>query len=400
MSLSELVKDKKLDQESKRRLVASIQRRLLEENLVDASTFSEKGEEIKRKIYSKVQVYLESECPSLPVTLREEIAGDVFNRIFGLGPIESLLKDPEVTDILIQDTHVLIVRNGRKEEMGEVFLNLEEVKKVIDRIVSYRGKKVDMLTPSLDIDLYDGSRCHIIIPPASDRIYLSIRKHTCANRTLDELIQQGMLSSDDAFLLQKAIRTERKNVLVSGSTGAGKTTLINSLAKLIPENHIVVVIEDTPELSLPQPYRRYLRTREKSTEGAEAITQAQLLIYSLRMNPDRIILGEVRDPLAAYELIHVLNTGHSGSLSTIHADSAADALWRLENLALEYSRGLNLVAIRRQIARVINLIVHIKAVEDEAGNIVRRKITEILEVKRTLDSNAQYQFKNLKVEKC
>lgn len=399
MSLRERVEQKrKINSEQKERLLEAVRGRLLAEE--EAATGLPSKKNLISRIYSQVRSYLETEASDLSLELTKGLVQEVYERLFGLGPIEPFLADSEVTDILIQDTEVMIIKSGRKENFGKVFTNLDEVKRVIDRIVFYRNKKIDLLNPNCDVELYDGSRCHIIIPPASDQVYLTIRKYTCVDKSLNELVKEGMLSKEEGLFLEQALIEERKNILVSGGTGAGKTTFVNTLGKLVPSNHIVVIIEDTPELKLPQPYARSLRTRSASKEGVEAITQVDLLKYALRMNPDRIILGEVREPLAAYQLIHTLNTGHKGSLSTIHADSAYDALWRLENLALEYSQGLNLLAIRREIARVINLVAHIQAIEDGEGNIVSRKVSEMLEVSPELDDSNCYLVNEVRRGSC
>lgn len=399
MSLSERVEQKrKINPEQKERLFEAVRGRLLAEEEVATGLPSKKN--LISRIYPQVRTYLEAEGSDVSLELAEDLAREVCERLFGLGPIEPFLADDQVTDIMIQNTEMLIIKNGRKESLGRIFSSLDGVKRVIDRIVFYRNKKVDLLNPNCDVELYDGSRCHIIIPPASDRIYLSIRKYTCVDKSIDELVEEGMLSKEERLLLERALIEDRKNILVSGGTGAGKTTFINTLGKLIPENHIVVIIEDTPELRLPQSYVRSLRTRDSSKEGVETISQIELLKYALRMNPDRIVLGEVREPLAAYQLIHTLNTGHKGSLSTIHADSAYDALWRLENLALEYSQGLNLLAIRREIARVINLVVHIQALEDGEGNIISRKVSEMLEVSPGLDDGNCYLVNDVRRRPC
>ncbi len=318
--------------------------------------------------------------------------------LFGLGRIDEFLRNNEITDVLIEDTSALLVFENRRVFTPECFADTNEVRRIIDRITDAAGKRVDAATPFCDCRLKDGSRCHIIIPPASDRIYVTIRKHKCMDLTLDDWIKNGIIPANVARLLETAVGG-KMNILISGGTGAGKTTLLNTLTKLLQKNQIVVTLEDTFELNIRAPYVRRLLTREKTTEGVDRISFSQLLKNALRMNPDRLILGEVRDS-AAYDLLHALNIGHKGSISTIHANSAIDALWRLENLAMQGNVNLQLSAIRRQAARVIDLVVQLTGNEFAAGGYAKRQVVEVAKVNSQLSINGDYDLELLYSEEA
>lgn len=316
----------------------------------------------------------------------DDLVTEILQELFGLGIIEKYLQDREVTDILIQDTEMAIIKDGRTIDLGRVFEDIEEVRKIIDRIKAFRGKTIDSVTPFLDVDLYDGSRCHIIIPPIADKIYISIRVFNCPEFTIEDLVETGTITAFQADFLRWAVVEEKMNILVAGPMGSGKTVFINALARLIGKNEKINIIQDVPEITLrDHKWVRILTTRAKSREVDNQVTQEELLIQSLRMRADRIILGEVRDPLASYQLLQVLNTGHKGSFSTIHADSARDAIYRLESLATEHRPNLNQLSIRNLISRVINLVIYLGMETDEDNNVVRRKVMEMIRVKNKLN---------------
>lgn len=313
--------------------------------------------------------------------------------LFGLGCIEGFLKDSEITDILIEDTKALLVSGDRRAQTRDCFANIEEVRRIIDRITGRAGKRVDASNPFCDCRLDDGSRCHIIVPPAADRIYVTIRKHKCMDLTISDWAESGIMPNEVADILESAVAS-KMNILISGGTGAGKTTLLNTLAKLFQNDQIIVTLEDTLELNLNMPHVRRLLTRDKSVEGVDKISYSQLLKNALRMNPDRLIMGEIRDS-AAYDLLHALNIGHKGSMSTLHANSVSDALWRLENLALQGSGNLQLSAVRRQVASVIDLVVQLKGNEYEAGAYTNRQFVEIARVRSGLAESGEYDLEPL-----
>ncbi len=317
----------------------------------------------------------------------DDLIDFVYDHVYGLGVIEPLLKDASITDVLIEGTDVYSVSNGiRSKRTG--FSRIEQVQTVIDRITARAGKRVDLSNPVCDCELYEGSRCHIIIPPVSDQIYLTIRKHRCMDLKIEDWIKSQALTPFEAEFLRRATK-ERKNILISGGTGAGKTTFLNTLAKDIDRNHLIVTIEDTYELELPHKSVRRLLTRDESIEGIGRVTFRALIKNALRMNPDRLIMGEVRDE-SAYDLLHALNIGHKGSLSTVHANSVKDALWRLETLALSGGPNLSLLSVKRQIARVIDVIVQMHGVETDGKTVSQRKIVELAILDNELSSDDLY----------
>ena len=315
--------------------------------------------------------------------------------IFGLGALERYLQDRAVTDIFIQDTEMIIIKNGIKVFLGKVFENIDEVAVLIDRIKLASGKSVDQRMPFLNTDLYDGSRCSIVIPPVSDRIYISIRVFNCQGFTLEDLMGLGMFGAEMLEMLKNFVDS-RKNIIIAGSMGSGKTTLLNSLAMLIPENEIISLIQDLPEIKLAShKYLRMLTTRPKTREIDFEINQEKLLFETLRMKADRIIVGEVRDSTAAYQMLQALNTGHRGSFSTIHADSAYDALLRIEMLAMEYRPNLVSSIVRKIVSRAIDIVIFLETEKDSFMNITGRKIKEIIEVKSSIDGRGDYSLNHL-----
>jgi len=332
-------------------------------------------------------------------TVVPEVSGqfieNAVSSIFGLGALERYLQDSRITDIFIQDTEMIIIKDGIKVFLGKVFEDIEEVMLLIDRIKLSSGKSVDQRMPFLNTDLYDGSRCSIIIPPVSDRIYISIRVFNCRDFELEDLMGLGMFGTDMLILL-KSFVVKKKNIIISGSMGSGKTTLLSSLARLIPENEIISLIQDLPEIKLAShKYLRMLTTRPKTRETDFEINQERLLFETLRMKADRIIVGEVRDSTAAYQMLQALNTGHRGSFSTIHADSAYDALLRIEMLAMEHRPNLSSGAVKKIVSRAIDIVIFLEPQKDEANNIAARKIKEIIEVGQTLDSRGDYSLSQL-----
>ena len=312
-----------------------------------------------------------------PMTLqeRERLSQEVLDEVFGLGPLEPLLRDSSVSDILV-NTHnrVYVERSGLLERTSVQFRDDAHLMAIIDRIVSAVGRRVDESSPMVDARLADGSRVNAIIPPlAIDGPCLSIRRFGHDPLTAENLVRNKSLTPEMLELLRGCVYA-RLNVLVSGGTGAGKTTLLNVLSSFISDRERIVTIEDAAELALHQEHVVRLETRPPNVEGKGAVRQRQLVINSLRMRPDRVILGEVRGE-EALDMLQAMNTGHDGSLATIHANTPRDALGRLETMVAMANLNIPEAAIRRQIASAINVVVQVTRLSDG-----KRKITTLAEV--------------------
>lgn len=328
--------------------------------------------DVRAAVREEAERLLAQERPDLASAV-EVFATDAYERLFSLGPLEKHLQDPEVTDITVIGTRVTVVRAGRREEDPDGFVSEAEVRRVFDRIAARAGKALSYAEPSLDAELPDGSRAVLVIPPKSEKPYACIRRHLQRAATLDELIPTVRGLDGVADFLRECVRA-RRNVLLAGSTGAGKTTLLNALLKDVQPLHLVAVLEDTREVALDLPYVLYFKTREDPP-----ITWADIIKDCLRFFPQRIVLAEVRTPDAAYNFVQALNTGHAGSMTTVHANSALDALYRVETLVQEHS-GLGVEVVRRLVARVVNVVVFLRLVEDERGAVVGRELAEVVEV--------------------
>jgi pilus assembly protein CpaF len=301
---------------------------------------------------------------------RDRLVTDVQHEVFGLGPLETLMKDPEITDILV-NTHanVFVERYGKLERTDVRFRDDAHLMQIIERIVTRVGRRVDESSPMVDARLVDGSRVNAIVPPlALDGPILSIRRFGAERLTINDLIQFNSLPPQIAEVAAACVKS-RLNVLISGGTGAGKTTLLNCLSNYIPENERIVTIEDSAELKLQQPHVVRLETRPPNIEGLGTITQRDLVRNALRMRPDRIIVGEVRGG-EALDMMQAMNTGHDGSISTIHANSARDALSRLETMMLMAGISLPERALREQIASALDLIVQLARLSDGSRRLV------------------------------
>jgi len=309
---------------------------------------------------------------STPMTLqeRERLAQEVLDEVFGLGPLESLLKDPTISDILVNTyKEVYIERRGMLERTNVQFRDEAHLLAIIDRIVSAVGRRIDESSPMVDARLADGSRVNAIIPPlAIDGSCLSIRRFGREPLSVDALLRNQSLTSGMLALLRGCVFA-RMNTLISGGTGAGKTTLLNVLSSFISNRERIISIEDAAELQLHQDHVVRLETRPPNVEGKGAVHQRQLVINSLRMRPDRIIVGEVRGE-EALDMLQAMNTGHDGSLTTIHANSARDALGRLETMVAMSNFNLPEVATRRQIASAIDVVVQVSRLSDGTRKVV------------------------------
>jgi pilus assembly protein CpaF len=287
-----------------------------------------------------------------------EWAGSVADRVLGLGPLEPLLADPSVTDILVNGPgEIWVDRGGALEKVDARFRDEADIYATVERVIAPLGLRVDRSSPMVDGRLGDGSRIHVVVPPAAvDHPTVAIRRFTQAVASLDELVTAGTATPDQVETLSRAV-LELRTILVSGGTGTGKTTLLNLLAALIPSGQRVVTIEDAAELRIPG-HRVRLEAHPPNPEGMGEITIRQLLRSALRLRPDRLIVGEVRGK-EALDLIWALNTGHRGSMSTIHANTPHEALWRLETLALSAGDTAEL-AVRRQLLAAIDLVVQLE----------------------------------------
>jgi pilus assembly protein CpaF len=302
---------------------------------------------------------------------REQIIVEVQHETFGLGPIEPLMQDPSVSDVLVNGPKdVYIERRGKLERTKVIFRDDAHLLQVIDRIVSAVGRRIDESSPMVDARLADGSRVNAIIPPlALDGPVLSIRRFAADPYKMSDLIEFATLTPALAEFVRAAVQA-RLNVLVSGGTGAGKTTLLNVLSNAIPSSERIVTIEDSAELQLQQDHVVRLETRPPNIEGAGAVTQRDLVRNALRMRPDRIVVGEVRGP-EVLDMLQAMNTGHDGSLSTVHANSARDALSRLETMVLMSGMTLPLRAMRDYIASALDMVIHVGRLSDGTRKVMR-----------------------------
>jgi pilus assembly protein CpaF len=306
---------------------------------------------------------------------QEKIHADLLDEVFGLGPLEPLLRDKKISDILVNDKdHIFVEKGGLLQRVNTAFRDDRHLLQIIDRIVSRVGRRVDESSPMVDARLPDGSRVNAIIPPlALDGPSLSIRRFGTGPIAANQLVQLKSISAEALEVLAAAVKA-RISVLVSGGTGAGKTTLLSILSQFIPNNERLVTIEDAAELRLSQENIVRLETRPPNIEGHGAIRQRQLLINSLRMRPDRIIIGEVRGE-EAFDMLQAMNTGHEGSLTTIHANTPRDAISRLESMVAMGNMNLPEKSVRQQISAAITIVVQCSRMSDGT-----RKITSVSEI--------------------
>lgn len=332
-------------------------------------------DELRSQVRDVVESLLASETGPLIGFNRDRLIEEILNETFGLGPLEPLIHDPTVSDILV-NTHkqVYVERFGKLEKTKTVFKDDQHLLHIIDRIVSEVGRRVDEASPMVDARLPDGSRVNAIIQPlAIDGPILSIRKFGVKDLTIDDLLRFESITHAMAEVFKGIVRA-RLNVLISGGTGSGKTTLLNVLSGFISSSERIVTIEDAAELQMQQPHVVRLETRPPNIEGQGAIIQRDLVRNALRMRPDRIIVGEVRGP-EALDMLQAMNTGHDGSLTTLHANTPRDALRRLETMLLMAGTNLPDKAMREQISSAINVLIHIARLLDGSRKVV--KVTEI-----------------------
>ena len=351
-----------------------LHRRLLDKINLEALASIE-NEKVRVEVRNALMLLMDEESTLLSSLERQQICEEVLDEVFGLGPLEPLLQDPTISDILV-NTHrqVYIERKGQLELTSVTFKDDHHLLRIIDKIVSQVGRRVDESSPMVDARLSDGSRVNAIIPPlAVDGPILSIRRFATDKLMPDDMVAKKSITPGILEILKGAV-TAKLNLVISGGTGSGKTTMLNALSSYISPTERVVTIEDAAELQLKQPHVVRLETRPPNLEGEGAIRQRELLINALRMRPDRIVIGECRGG-EALDMLQAMNTGHDGSMTTIHANTPRDVVTRLEvmvNLAIS---NLPVTAIRSQIASAIDLIVQVERLSD--GNRRCRSLTEV-----------------------
>jgi pilus assembly protein CpaF len=355
-------------------LKANVHRKLLNRLNLEALASTERSR-AEADIRTLLFDLIAEEGMPLSMGERDAILGDVIDEVFGLGPLEPLLRDTTISDILVNTyKNVYVERNGKLDKLPTTFQDDKHLMRVIDRIVSGVGRRVDDSSPMVDARLPDGSRVNAIIPPlAVDGPLLSIRRFPAERLRAEDLVAIRSLTRPMLEFLEVCVRA-RLNALISGGTGAGKTTLLNVLSSFISERERIVTIEDAAELQLHQEHVARLETRPPNVEGKGAVRQRQLLINALRMRPDRIVVGEVRGE-EALDMLQAMNTGHDGSLTTVHANSARDALTRVETMISMGSVNLPEKAMRQQIASAIQIVVQQSRMSDGT-----RKVTSISEI--------------------
>jgi pilus assembly protein CpaF len=332
-------------------------------------------EQLHNEVARLAEDLLAAENAPLSSAERDRLVGEVRHELFGLGPLEPLLADPDICDILVNSPKQVYIERGGKLELTNVeFKDDEHLMRVIERIVSTVGRRIDEASPMVDARLTDGSRVNAIIPPLSlDGPVLSIRRFGAEPLRMATLIEKNAITKDMADMFEMCVRA-RLNLLISGGTGAGKTTLLNALSAYIPEDERIVTIEDSAELQLQQPHVVRLETRPPNIEGRGEVTQRDLVRNALRMRPDRIVIGEVRGG-EAIDMLQAMNTGHDGSLTTIHANTPRDALSRLETMIQMTGMRLSERAMRQQVASALDIVLQVARLSDGT-----RRVTSISEI--------------------
>ncbi len=351
----------------------------LHRKLVDKINLEALASIDNQRVRSEVRQALLSLIDDEPTLLssieKQQISEEVLDEVFGLGPLEPLLQDSTISDILV-NTHkqVYIERKGLLELTSVSFRDDQHLLRIIDKIVSQVGRRIDESTPMVDARLSDGSRVNAIIPPlAVDGPLLSIRRFSTDKLMPPDLVQRKAMTQGMMELLEAAVKA-KLNIIISGGTGSGKTTLLNALSFFISPKERIVTIEDAAELQLKQPHVARLETRPANLEGTGAVRQRELLVNSLRMRPDRIVVGEVRGE-EALDMLQAMNTGHDGSLTTVHSNSPRDAISRLEVMVSLANSNMQLISIRQQIAGAVNLLVQAARLSDGSRRVV--SITEV-----------------------
>ncbi len=354
----------------------SIHSKLLD--ILDLSQISGIEEkEARKQIRAVVHKLIDDEAIPLNTQTRQQIIKAIEDDVLGLGPLEDLLYDPTISDILVNGYKKVYVERFGKLELTPIrFIDDNHLMKIIDRIVSRVGRRIDESSPMVDARLQDGSRVNVIIPPlAIDGPSLSIRRFATDKMTLGDLVEKDALTDYMADFLKGAAKS-KLNILISGGTGSGKTTMLNAISNFIPKNERIITLEDSAELQLPHVLR--LETRPANIEGKGEVSLRDLVRNSLRMRPDRIVIGEVRSG-EAFDMLQAMNTGHEGSLTTVHANNARDALARIENMVSMAGLEMPAKAIRKQIASAIHLIIQMSRLEDGSRRVVSVQEVEGME---------------------
>ena len=352
----------------------TLHRKLLDKIDLEALSTIE-NDRVRSEVRQALYTLMEGEPTLLSSVEKSQLCDEVLDEVFGLGPIEPLLDDPTVSDILVNTYKAIYVeRRGILEQTSLCFRDNLHLMHVIDKIVSQVGRRIDESTPMVDARLSDGSRVNAIIPPlAVDGPLLSIRRFSRDRLMPPDLVERRSMTQGMLELLEAAVKA-RLNIIISGGTGSGKTTLLNALSVFISPRERIITIEDAAELQLKQPHVARLETRPPNLEGLGAVRQRELLVNCLRMRPDRIVLGEVRGP-EALDMLQAMNTGHDGSLTTVHANSPREAVSRLEVMVSLANANMPMDAIRHQISNSVHLIVQVSRMSDGTRRVVN--ITEI-----------------------
>src|SRR5271166_5252428 len=376
-------------------------KRLIHGKLVDKLDLSRvsdlEGDTLRREIRLVVERLCDTENPLLNRMERERLIDEVLDETFGFGPLEVLLKDPTITDILVNGPHkVYVERRGKLEKADIKFRDYDHLLQLIDRIVSKIGRRVDETSPMVDARLPDGSRVNAIIPPlALDGPSMSIRRFGANPLKLEDLLNYKAFTPEMAMLMEAAIKA-RLNILISGGTGCGKTTLLNTLSAFIPGDERIITIEDAAELQLQQDHIVRLETRPSNIEGKGEITTRDLVRNSLRMRPDRIIIGECRGA-EALDMLQAMNTGHAGSMTTLHANSPRDAQARLETMIMMAGFELPVKAMRQQISSAIDVIIQANRLTGGPRKVT--SVTEVMNMEQdTIIMQDLFKFKQLGVD--
>src|SRR5215831_16503439 len=352
----------------------SLHRKLVDKINLEALA-SIDNQRVRAEVRQAVIQLIDSEPTLLSSLEKQQISDEVLDEVFGLGPLEPLLQDPTISDILVNTyRQVYVERRGLLELTTVAFRDDQHLLRIIDKIVSQVGRRIYESTPMVDARLSDGSRVNAIIPPlAVDGPFLSIRRFSTDKLMPADLVERKALTPGMMELLEACVKA-KMNIIIAGGTGAGKTTLLNALSAFINGKERIVTIEDAAELQLKQPHVARLETRPANLEGNGAVRQRELLVNSLRMRPDRIVVGEVRGG-EALDMLQAMNTGHDGSLTTIHANSPRDGISRLEVMVALANANMQLVSIRQQIASAVHLLVQAARLSDGS-----RRVTSVTEV--------------------